>query len=57
MSKCTYIRLEFDDGTVKESRTPEDAQDIHAYWENCSALAQIHGMKYQGPFLVERSST
>lgn len=45
--KIKKIRIEYDDGSVKESRGDE-AEVIMKWWNSCENLAYIHGSQFQG---------
>lgn len=51
--KCVAIRLEFDDGSVRESASAEDASAIFLHWVSGETMNWIHGERYNGPMLVE----
>lgn len=49
--KCVKIRMEYSDGTVRESRSAEDAHAILEHYYGLEALSYAHGGRYTGPVL------
>lgn len=46
-AKVVKIRIEYDDGTIKES-SGKDAETIMNWWNSCETMAFIHGHEFDG---------
>jgi hypothetical protein len=51
-TKAKLIRIEYDDGSVKEA-VGEDAAKIMDHWIDCELFLANHGFAYSGPCLQE----